>query len=88
MRTAKLKSCYNLLIIGSTGLQCETNLKEIIVWESSDVVRYDLGPLLQSQMMIAKLKIPFNWCPIVFVLYYYYNFIQNIPLLPQGKTHK
>ena len=24
--------------------------------ESSDVVRFDLGPLLQGQMMIAKLK--------------------------------
>ena len=26
MRIAKLKSAYNLLIIGLTGLQCETNL--------------------------------------------------------------
>ena len=26
MRIAKLKSAYNLLIIGPTGLQCETNL--------------------------------------------------------------
>ena len=26
MRIAKLKSAYNLLIIGSRGLQCETNL--------------------------------------------------------------
>ena len=26
MRTAKLKSAYNLLIIGPRGLQCETNL--------------------------------------------------------------
>ena len=25
-------------------------------WESSDVVRFDLGPLLQGQMRIAKLK--------------------------------
>ena len=25
-RTAKLKSAYNLLIIGPRGLQCETNL--------------------------------------------------------------
>ena len=25
-RIAKLKSAYNLLIIGPTGLQCETNL--------------------------------------------------------------
>ena len=26
MRIAKLKSAYNLLIIGTSGLQCETNL--------------------------------------------------------------
>ena len=25
-------------------------------WESCDVVRFDLGPLLQGQMRIAKLK--------------------------------
>ena len=29
-------------------------------WESSDVVRFDLGPLLQGQMRIAKLKIAYN----------------------------
>ena len=29
-RTAKLKSAFNLLNIGPTGLQCETNLKEIM----------------------------------------------------------
>ena len=27
MRIAKLKSAYNLLIIGPRGLQCETNLE-------------------------------------------------------------
>ena len=32
------------LIIGPRGLQCETNLYEIMGWESSDVVRFDLGP--------------------------------------------
>ena len=26
MRTAKLKSAYNLFIVSPTGLQCETNL--------------------------------------------------------------
>ena len=26
-------------------------------WESSDVVRFDLGPLLQGQMGIVKLKV-------------------------------
>ena len=29
-------------------------------WESSDVVRFDLGPLLQGQTRIAKLKIAYN----------------------------
>ena len=41
MRIAKLKSGYNLLIIGPRGLQCETNLYEIMGWESFDVVRFD-----------------------------------------------
>ena len=29
-------------------------------WESSDVFRFDLGPLLQGQMRIAKLKSAYN----------------------------
>ena len=29
-------------------------------WESVDVVRFDLGPLLQSQTRIAKLKSAYN----------------------------
>ena len=29
-------------------------------WESSDVVRFDLGPLLQGQARIAKLKSSYN----------------------------
>ena len=29
-------------------------------WESSDVDRFDLGPLLQGQMRIAKLKSGYN----------------------------
>ena len=29
-------------------------------WESSDVVRFDLGPLLQGQTRIAKLKSIYN----------------------------
>ena len=37
-----------------------TNLQEIMGWESSDVVRFDLGPLLQGQMRIAKLKSAYN----------------------------
>ena len=60
MRIAKLKSAYNSLIIGPRGLQCETNLQEVMGCESSDVVRFDLGPLLQSRMRVAKLKSAFN----------------------------
>ena len=29
-------------------------------WESFDVVRFDLGPLLQGQMRIGKLKSAYN----------------------------
>ena len=29
-------------------------------WESFDVFRFDLGPLLQDQMRIAKLKSAYN----------------------------
>ena len=29
-------------------------------WESVDVVRFDLGPLLQGQTRIARLKIAYN----------------------------
>ena len=45
-RIAKLKSAYNLLIIDPIGLQCETNLLEIMGWKFSDVVKFDLGPIL------------------------------------------
>ena len=34
----------------------ETNLQEIMRWESFDVVRFDLGPLLPGQTRITKLK--------------------------------
>ena len=33
MRIAKRKSAYNSLIIGSRGLQCETDLLEIMAWK-------------------------------------------------------
>ena len=59
-RIAKPKSAYNSLIIGPRGLQCETDLWEIMGWESFDVFRFDLGPLLQGQMRIAKLKSAYN----------------------------
>ena len=50
-RTAKLKRVYNSFIIDPRGLQCETNLQDIVGWESSDV-RFDLWPLLQGQAMV------------------------------------
>ena len=31
-------------------------LEEFMGWESSDVVRFDLGALLQGQIRVAKLK--------------------------------
>ena len=40
---------------------CETNLQEIIVWESSDVVKFDLGSLLSGQTRGAKLKSAYNF---------------------------
>ena len=46
-RTAKLKRVYDSFIIDPRGLQCETNLHNIVGWESSDV-RFDLYPLLQG----------------------------------------
>ena len=50
-RTAKLKRVYNLFIIDPRGLQCETNLQDIVGWESSDV-RFAFWPLLQGQTMV------------------------------------
>ena len=49
-----------MLIIGPRGLQCEITLWEIVGWESSDVVRFDLGPLLQGQTKTAKFKRVYN----------------------------
>ena len=49
-RTAKLKSAYNMPTFGPRGLQSETNLWEIMGWESSDVIRF--GLLLYGQTMV------------------------------------
>ena len=43
------KRAYISLVIGPRGLVLEA-------LESSDVVRFELGPFLQGQMRIAKLK--------------------------------
>ena len=55
-RIPKLKSAYNSLSIGHTGLGWQTNFQEIMGRESFYVVRFDLGPLLQGQTRIPKLK--------------------------------
>ena len=57
---AKLKSAHNSLIIGRRGLGYETSLYKIMGWESSGLVRFDFGPLLQGQMRIPKLKSAYN----------------------------
>ena len=54
------KSAYISLIIDPRGLQCEANIQKIMGWESYDVVRFDLGPLLQGQTKTAKLKCAYN----------------------------
>ena len=59
-RIAKLKSAYNSLIIGPRGLGWQTNLQEIMGWESFGVFGFHLGPLLQGQTRIAKLKSAYN----------------------------
>ena len=57
---ADFKGVYISLTTGPTGLACETNLWEIMGWESSDGARFDLGPLLQGQTKIANLKSAYN----------------------------
>ena len=42
--------------MGPGGLKCQVYLKVIITWESSDVVRFDLRPLLEGQIKVTKLK--------------------------------
>ena len=37
-RTAKLKRDYNSFIIDPRGFQCETNLQDIVGWESSTIL--------------------------------------------------
>ena len=42
-------------------------------WESSGVVGFDLGPLLEGQMRTAKLKSAYNSFVLVHCLYGGYN---------------
>ena len=50
----QLKSAYNSLIIDPRGLQCETNLKEIMGWEFLDVMRFHLSFLYLKVLFIKK----------------------------------
>ena len=43
----------------------QTNILEIMGWESFVVVGFDLGPLLQGQTRIAKLRSAYN--PLIIV---------------------
>ena len=36
-------------------------------WESSGVVRFDLGPLLQGQMRTGKLKSAYNFINLLII---------------------
>ena len=63
-----MKSAYISLIGGSRGLQCETNLKEIMGCESSDKVRFDLGPSFKVKrgqpnlkVLLTCLYLPYYW---------------------------
>ena len=53
-----IKSGYISLIISPRGLG--TNIKEIIGWETFDVARFDLVPLLQGRTRIAQPKSAYN----------------------------
>ena len=64
-RTAKLKIAYNLFTIGPRGLQCETNVYEIMGWKSSDMVRFGIGPLRQGQEWFTGFcELSFQWIQI------------------------
>ena len=52
MRTERDKSTYNSLIIGPRGFECETNLQKTMGWESTDVVRFGLGSLIQGETVV------------------------------------
>ena len=52
MMIANIKSAHNSLICVPRGLQCHTNLLEIMGYESFDVVRFYLGLLLQGLVMV------------------------------------
>ena len=54
---SKFKSAYtSLLALEIWRLGMSNQPKEIMCWESSDVVTFDVGPLLQGQTKVGKLK--------------------------------
>ena len=62
---AKVKRAYNSLFIHPRGLQCETNLYEIMGWESSDVVRFTLSPSCKVKRWFTGLgELSFQWIQI------------------------
>ena len=64
---AKLKSAHISLIIGPRSLGCENNLQENMCWESFDVVRFDLGPLVQgpiSRLLLVLLLVKRGWASL------------------------
>ena len=57
MRVATLKSVYNSFVIGPRGLECQTDQKEIMHCESSDLVRFDLGPPFKVKRRQPNIKV-------------------------------
>ena len=55
-RTAKLKMLNNSFVIDPRGLQCETNLQDIVGWESSDV-RFHLWRSFKVKRGYPDLKV-------------------------------
>ena len=55
-----MESAYVSLIIGPRSLGCKANLQKIMGCESSDVVTFNFGSLLQGHTRIAKLKSAYN----------------------------
>ena len=62
LEVCNVKPTYRKSFAGNLLLwsDLKTNLEEIMGWESSDVVRFDLGPLLQGQMNKANVKSAYN----------------------------
>ena len=61
-RIDKLKSAYNSFIIDPRGLQCETNLQDIVGWESSDLT---FGPSFKVKRWFTGFgELSFQWIQI------------------------